>query len=553
MAATSTISALTAALSGDLSDDTVLPIDDDTGVTRSATFRQVRSGLARVFNPVDYGAVGDSVTSDRAAFQSAIDAAIAVNGLVYVPEPPGGYNSAYIIDAPLYLRPATGSTQTRLRMSGRGNYIAITYTGATGTSVFQCEGLKQCVFEDVQVQLQNPHNVTVWDLRCVPGATSTSHCTWINCHALLGTGGANIGWRAIPGLAGIGDFASMLWVSCSVTGLGRTLGDIGWQSGTSNAIPWTWINCGASSCRYLMVDGALATRVGAAGATSGVTTIPADSTVGFPNTGTLLIQSEQVTYTGRTSTTFTGCTRAANGTSAASHAATIVITQILAATAGSVPVGSGDKFFYGGGGSGNDIEFLLTAGASYLISGARFEDDNTLVQCGVGASGGLQELTLDSVTVSGVCGPIVVDARCPLSLQVRNPNWINFAPAGLWGADMLTLAGGSPSWAALSVRGGSISATDPFYTLPNPTNAGNAAVDIWGVLRLDATFVAAGHFTPIRKDTIAETWAAAAPIAGAWKRGDVTWNTTPSSGGPPGWVCTTAGTPGTWKAMANLA
>jgi hypothetical protein len=45
----------------------------------------------------------------------------------------------------------------------------------------------------------------------------------------------------------------------------------------------------------------------------------------------------------------------------------------------------------------------------------------------------------------------------------------------------------------------------------------------------------------------------AAPTTGTWKRGDIVVNTTPSAGGTPGWVCTTAGTPGTWKAMANVA
>jgi hypothetical protein len=45
----------------------------------------------------------------------------------------------------------------------------------------------------------------------------------------------------------------------------------------------------------------------------------------------------------------------------------------------------------------------------------------------------------------------------------------------------------------------------------------------------------------------------AAPSAGWWPAGSVAWNQAPSAGGTPGWVCTTAGTPGTWKAMANLA
>lgn len=43
------------------------------------------------------------------------------------------------------------------------------------------------------------------------------------------------------------------------------------------------------------------------------------------------------------------------------------------------------------------------------------------------------------------------------------------------------------------------------------------------------------------------------PAAGSWRLGDITWNLTPSSGGPPGWMCVGAGVPGTWKAMANLA
>jgi Pectate lyase superfamily protein len=46
---------------------------------------------------------------------------------------------------------------------------------------------------------------------------------------------------------------------------------------------------------------------------------------------------------------------------------------------------------------------------------------------------------------------------------------------------------------------------------------------------------------------------AAIPTTGTWRQGDIVWNTAPAAGGAPGWVCTTGGTPGTWKAMANLA
>lgn len=45
----------------------------------------------------------------------------------------------------------------------------------------------------------------------------------------------------------------------------------------------------------------------------------------------------------------------------------------------------------------------------------------------------------------------------------------------------------------------------------------------------------------------------AAPTTGTWSRGDTVWNRTPSAGAALGWVCVSAGTPGTWKAMASLA
>lgn len=45
----------------------------------------------------------------------------------------------------------------------------------------------------------------------------------------------------------------------------------------------------------------------------------------------------------------------------------------------------------------------------------------------------------------------------------------------------------------------------------------------------------------------------APPVAGTYKRGDRRYNIEPAAGGPPGWVCVAGGTPGTWKADANLA
>jgi len=68
--------------------------------------------------------------------------------------------------------------------------------------------------------------------------------------------------------------------------------------------------------------------------TDSATTITVVSTTGFSSTGTLVIASENVTYTGTTSTTFTGCTRGAGGTTAAAYSSGVSVASF---TTGSVP------------------------------------------------------------------------------------------------------------------------------------------------------------------------------------------------------------------------
>jgi len=56
----------------------------------------------------------------------------------------------------------------------------------------------------------------------------------------------------------------------------------------------------------------------------------------------------------------------------------------------------------------------------------------------------------------------------------------------------------------------------------------------------------------IENGTLQPTKQSAAPTTGTWRLTDVVMNSAPSAGSPAGWVCTVAGTPGTWKALANL-
>ena len=64
------------------------------------------------------------------------------------------------------------------------------------------------------------------------------------------------------------------------------------------------------------------------------TTIPVVSASSFDSTGTIIINAESITYTGTSSTSFTGATRGAESTTAASHSSGDTVAQI---DAGGIP------------------------------------------------------------------------------------------------------------------------------------------------------------------------------------------------------------------------
>jgi len=71
----------------------------------------------------------------------------------------------------------------------------------------------------------------------------------------------------------------------------------------------------------------LASAITLSATMSGSGTITVDSTSGFSSSGTLQINSEIFTYTGKTTTTFTGVTRATSTTSAAAHVVNDAVSE----------------------------------------------------------------------------------------------------------------------------------------------------------------------------------------------------------------------------------
>lgn len=62
-------------------------------------------------------------------------------------------------------------------------------------------------------------------------------------------------------------------------------------------------------------------------------TIPVTTTSGFSNTGAIIIGAELITYTGKTASTFTGCTRGTAGSQSSSHASGTAVSGAQVATA----------------------------------------------------------------------------------------------------------------------------------------------------------------------------------------------------------------------------
>ena len=97
---------------------------------------------------------------------------------------------------------------------------------------------------------------------------------------------------------------------------------------------------------------------------SSVTTINVASTSGFPTTGTILIDSEVITYGGTTGTSFTSCTRAAQSTTAVSHNSSATVYLVPTIT----PVTSNGVTTY-------NVTYILSSSTS-IVQGNYYRINN---------------------------------------------------------------------------------------------------------------------------------------------------------------------------------
>lgn len=244
-------------------------------------------------------------------------------------------------------------------------------------------------------------------------------------------------------------------------------------------------------------DGSPATTYLTSAALSGDTTLTVNDTTYFPSAGTLYIDNELISYTGKTSTTFTGCTRAATLTqwvagssrsftagAAAGHSSGVGI--ILVSNTASPTLSHWGSALICDGGFDEDRGYIFnyqragmavsqTTATAFLIRLAPSVSNSAIGDLGSKDLLNRSQLLLNAVaiqtygnSVSSSTGSIIVEG-------ILNPK--NFS-AATWSALNLESVGGQPSLAqvAQSVTWSSGSSAIPgeqvfaFSATPNGDN-----------------------------------------------------------------------------------
>lgn len=193
--------------------------------------------------------------------------------------------------------------------------------------------------------------------------------------------------------------------------------------------------------------------------------------------------------------------------------------------------------------------FISLTHSAYAITVDTLHVEHCRFQTVAGASGNTARLVRSTTTTNSYAG-IVRDlqiSQCNLSL--------NYAAVFVeldWGTN--NGGGSSRFWATLRdchVTGAAntlgwvqSSVVDTYYEyvrilIDNPTYAGSPLPLQYGSTRAVAA-------------TPRQSSGSAAPVAGPWLRGDIVWNNDPAAAEYVGWICVSAGSPGTWKGFGAI-
>lgn len=139
------------------------------------------------------------------------------------------------------------------------------------------------------------------------------------------------------------------------------------------------------------------------------------------------------------------------------------------------------------------------------------------------------------------------------NVTIQNNNFLGFKT--------FDIAAYNPN--AITIQNNRLESTSPTYSLYVSGTITSPCViqNNWCVkdIQVEATEFAQGkalvqyNYKNATYTAVDQFKVGAAPTTGTWQQGDILWNATASAGGFAGWICVTAGTPGTWKTFGAIS
>ena len=198
----------------------------------------------------------------------------------------------------------------------------------------------------------------------------------------------------------------------------------------------------------------------------------------------------------------------------------------------------------GGAGLSSILAPSMVLGGILSTSGSFVDSTSAFIGNGIAGYGLISSVTFNAPTFTlGYSQPLTSGTGLSFPDTSGTYSWTFAKQTGSWGYQWA--GGGTPG--------------NPehfsFYDR-NATPANGYARDVSSASSPTASAGAVGigqHYFGNNSQMLWRGLGTAAPTTGAYLQGDIIWNSTPASGGYIGWVCTAAGTPGTWKTFGLIS
>ncbi len=243
-----------------------------------------------------------------------------------------------------------------------------------------------------------------------------------------------------------------------------------------------------------------------------VTTLTVVDTTNFPSVGYIVIETEIIKYTGKTGTTFTGCTRGSDGSAAASHATAITVNAYIVAdhhnvlmnaiiaieadisarlgigaSSNAIVIPTGVSFAVGVGSTGTNNALAILNGGSGSSAGPILRFSRNSVQKGaIGTYGAIFGGASDNLAIYSPSNSVVIDCAGTDIVTIAATG-VTISGANVGAAILVTLANtdntNTASHAELFLQAGGTAGGDAYirFNVPATTNwamgLANAASD----------------------------------------------------------------------------